>query len=98
MIKKAIFIILLICMISVPVMASSSMYSKSSIFFKLRCNVFTNQTSCESAGCYWYDATCHPFQQISTGEFCFDLKEDLMFCITNTNSYYIIADGVVINV
>lgn len=78
---------------------SASVFSKSTIWFKSRCSMILNELDCTSASCNWWDDSCHPYQQYQTvqGEYCINLDDDVIYCMTSSQNYLII-DGVVINV
>jgi len=96
----AMFSIFCLLLLSAPSKSDITAYSKSSMYFKSKCMYITNEPDCTSAGCYWWDESCNPYQQIaySSGEYCLTLHKDVILCITNTTSFYLIIEGTIVNV
>lgn len=81
---------IIVLFLFLPIVSAGSLYSKTIIFFKLRCNVFFNQVDCEDAGCYWYDMYCSSMPSSFGTDMCYKLDEEVTYCTTNINTNYLI--------
>ena len=71
---------------------SFSYYAKAVMYFYSRCSMITNESQCTTSSCYWWDSSCHSYNQIpyDTGKYCVELDKNVQYCIANTQNYFII--------
>ena len=91
--SHSIAVFLVVSILLIPIASAGSIYSKTSIFFKLRCAFITDQLECTGANCYWFDDSCHPFPISTSTEICYKLDEEVTYCESSNNDYLIIYTG-----
>jgi hypothetical protein len=86
------FLILLSVAVSAGV---NNVFARTTSYFLVRCGVFTDSTSCEDSGCYWWGGVCNTMPSAPGAvetDYCLSIEDGIQLCITTANTKYILVD------